>query len=438
MLSYKKFVIVIFLIFGFYQSYGQDIEAIKKEIPSLISDYKYLHQNPELSFLEKNTADYLANKMRSLGYEVTENFGGTGIVAILKNGNGPKILIRTDMDALPIKEETGVAFASKKMQKDIEGIERPVMHACGHDMHMTVWLGTAQYLATHKNEWKGTLMMIGQPAEERGGGSDAMLKAGLYKKFFTPDVALALHVRSNKPAGSISYCPEYAMANVDMAQIKFSGIGGHGAYPHNTIDPIVMSAQFITDLQNIVSREIAPTDPAVITVGTIHGGTKGNIIPADVNLELTIRSYKDEVRNHLIKAIQRKAKAVAESFNVPKDRYPIFELKDTYTPALYNDPELTDKIVSSFKKYFGVEKIKKISPVMGGEDFGRFGKTKERVPVFMYFLGIANPQKYDDAKKNGTKLPSLHSSKVIPDIYPSILTGVSSMVNAVYTVLKTD
>ena len=411
--------------------FSQNKKDIKSYVPELTKTYKFLHEHPELSYFENNTAKLLAKKMRSFGYKVTENFGGTGIVAIMKNGKGPKILIRTDMDALPILEKTGLPYASKVRQKDVDGIERPVMHACGHDMHMTVWLGTARYLAEHKNEWKGTVMMIGQPAEERGGGSDAMLKAGLYEKFFVPDYGIALHISSGAPAGTIAYCPGYAMANVDMAQIKFIGQGGHGAYPHKTIDPIAMSAQFISDLQNIVSREIAPVDPAVITVGSIHGGTKGNIIPTEVDMELTIRSYKDNVRNHLLKAIQRKANAVAESFRVPKEKYPVLKLRDTYTPALYNDPKLVDRIVTGFESYFGKDKIFKTEPTMGGEDFSRYGKTKEKVPVFMYFLGTVNMGKYLAYKKENKTLPSLHNDKVVLDPEPSIETGVSAMSNAV-------
>jgi len=426
-----KLLIITNLILLPFLLVAQNSKDINRYIPELTQTYQYLHKHPELSYFEKHTAKLLADKMRSYGFEVTENFGGTGIVAILKNGKGPKILIRTDMDALPILEKTGLPYASQVRQKDIDNIDRPVMHACGHDMHMTVWLGTAKYLSEHKNEWKGTLMMIGQPAEERGGGSDAMLKAGLYKKFFVPDYAIALHISSALPAGSIGYCPGYAMANVDMAEITFTGKGGHGAYPHKTIDPIAMSAQFISDLQNIVSREIAPVDPAVITVGSIHGGTKGNIIPTEVKMELTIRSYKDQVRKHLLEGIQRKANAIAESFNVPRENYPVLKLRDTYTPALYNDPKLVNRIISGFKKLLGKDKLVQLEPTMGGEDFARYGKTKDKVPVFMYFLGTVNPEKYQTYEKEGKSLPSLHSDKLVLDVEPSIKTGVSAMTNAV-------
>ena len=430
----KKSLVILFLLFlSSIHMQAQNVKDIKKMLPELLKSYQYIHQHPELSYKEFKTSKLLADKMRSYGFKVTEHFGGTGIVAILKNGKGPKILIRTDMDALPILEKTGVPYASKVRQVDVEGVEQPVMHACGHDVHMNVWLGTAKYLATHKNEWHGTLMMIGQPAEERGGGADAMLKAGLYQQFFVPDYAIALHVNSGLEVGKISYCPGYAMANVDMAKMVFTGRGGHGAYPHKTIDPIVMSAQFITDMQSIVSREISPVDPAVITVGSIHGGTKGNIIPSQVTLEFTIRSYTDKVRNHLLEAIQRKANAIAASFNVPKKDYPVLQLKDTYTPALYNDPELVGKVIGGFKKVFGANNIIKTDPVMGGEDFSRYGRTKEKVPVFMYGLGIISHERMEQAQKTGEKLPSLHSDKMIPDPEPSIFNGIKAMTNAVIT-----
>jgi len=426
-----KKLTVLCIAFLHFVSYGQDSNSIKKSIPEITKIYKHLHQNPELSYLENKTSKLLAEKMQLFGFEVTENFGGTGVVAVLKNGEGPKILIRTDMDALPVLEKTNVPYASKVMQVDIEGIERPVMHACGHDIHMSVWLGTAKYLSEHKKEWKGTLLMIGQPAEERGGGSKAMLEDGLYSKYFVPDYGLALHVNSSLPAGKISYCPGYAMANVDMASIKLIGKGGHGAYPHTTIDPIVMASQLVVDLQSIVSREIAPVDAAVVTVGSFHGGTKGNIIPTEVNLELTIRSYKDNVREHLISAIQRKAISVASSFGVEKEKYPIFKLRDTYTPALYNNPALTNSVVAKLKENLGDSNIIKSDPVMGGEDFARYGKTKEKVPIFMFNLGVVNIHEYEKYMKEGKEPPSIHSDLMMPDPEASIETGIKAMVTAV-------
>lgn len=412
-------------------TYSQNEKDIKSYLPELSKSYLHLHQNPELSFMEVKTAKYLAGKIRSYGFDVTENIGGNGLVAILKNGKGNKVLIRTDMDALPILEKTGVSYVSTVTQVDIEGIERPVMHACGHDIHMSVWLGTAKYLAEHKKEWKGTIMMIAQPAEERGGGSIAMLKDGLYSKFFVPDYGLALHVNSALPVGKIGYKSGFSMANVDMAEITIIGQGGHGAYPQEAIDPIVMASQLVLDLQTIVSREIAPTDPAVVTVGLFQGGTKANIIPTKVKLALTIRTYEDRVRNTVLEAIQRKTNAVAASYHVKKENYPIFKLKDTYTPALYNDPDLVDKVINNFKKSIGDDNIIELPPTMGGEDFSRYGKTKEDVPIFMFSLGIVNKEKYDTFKKEGKQLPSLHSDKLIPDYTPSIEMGIKAMVLAV-------
>ncbi len=431
-----KKIIILLIAFSYFTFYGQNEGDIKKSVPEITKIYKHLHQNPELSYLESKTAKLLAEKMRSYGFEVTEQVGGTGVVAVLKNGKGPKVLIRTDMDALPVLEKTNVPYASKIMQVDIEGVERPVMHACGHDIHMSVWLGTAKYLAEHKKEWKGSLLMIAQPAEERGGGAKAMLEDGLYSKFFVPDFGLALHINSSLPAGKIAYCPGYAMANVDMAQIKIIGKGGHGAYPQKTIDPIVMASQLVVELQSIVAREIAPVDPGVVTVGSFHGGTKGNIIPTEVNLELTIRSYKDDVREHLISAIERKTKAVAVSFGVDKKNYPVFKLKDTYTPALYNNPELTENVVSKMKEGLGADNIIKVDPVMGGEDFARYGKTQDNVPIFMFNLGVVNIDRYNTFKKEGKQLPSIHSDLMIPDPEASIETGIKAMVIAVKSLKK--
>ncbi|WP_457615464.1 amidohydrolase [Lutibacter sp.] len=431
-----KKIIILLIAFSYFTFYGQNEGDIKKSVPEITKIYKHLHQNPELSYLESKTAKLLAEKMRSYGFEVTEQVGGTGVVAVLKNGKGPKVLIRTDMDALPVLEKTNVPYASKIMQVDIEGVERPVMHACGHDIHMSVWLGTAKYLAEHKKEWKGSLLMIAQPAEERGGGAKAMLEDGLYSKFFVPDFGLALHINSSLPAGKIAYCPGYAMANVDMAQIKIIGKGGHGAYPQKTIDPIVMASQLVVELQSIVAREIAPVDPGVVTVGSFHGGTKGNIIPTEVNLELTIRSYKDDVREHLISAIERKTKAVAASFGVDKKNYPVFKLKDTYTPALYNNPELTENVVSKMKEGLGADNIIKVDPVMGGEDFARYGKTQDNVPIFMFNLGVVNIDRYNTFKKEGKQLPSIHSDLMIPDPEASIETGIKAMVIAVKSLKK--
>jgi len=429
-------ILVLTSVFFITISTAQNMSDINKDMPSLVKTYKYLHENPELSFKEVKTASFLAKKMKSYGFTVTEHVGGTGVVAILKNGKGPKILVRTDTDALPILEKTGVDYASKVKQIDIEGIERPVMHACGHDMHMSVWLGTAKYLSEHKKEWKGTIMMIAQPAEERGGGAKAMLKDGLYSRFFVPDFALALHVNSGLPTGQISYCSGYSMANVDSAKITLIGKGGHGAYPHKTIDPIVMASQLVLDLQTIVSRETSPIDAAVVTVGSFHGGTKGSIIPTEVNLELTIRTYKEEVRDKVMMAIKRKANAVAQSFSVHKDHYPKVRFKKSYTPALYNNPKLVTTVVAKLKTIFGDKNIIKSDPVMGGEDFARYGKTEDKVPIFMFNLGVVNVDRYAIFKKEKKQLPSIHSDLMIPDPEPSIKTGIIAMITAIKSLKK--
>ena len=410
-------------------------QYFQKDYTYLEDLYKHLHQNPELSFLEEQTAARLAKELRAIGFEVTEKIGGHGIVGILKNGEGPTILVRADMDGLPILEETGVDYASKVKMTDITGDEVSVMHGCGHDMHMTVWTGAARALAKMKDQWKGTILFLGQPAEERGSGARNMLKEGLFEKFPVPDYGIALHVHAAMPAGSIGYCPEFSMANVDMMNIKVFGEGGHGAYPHATIDPVMLSAKIIVDIQTIVSREISPLDPAVVTVGSIHGGAKGNVIPNEVELKLTLRSYTDEVRVGLIDKIKLKCKAAAMAAGLPEDKYPEITLRDEFTPALYNDPKLTSRIAGVFVENFGKEKIHRQAPVMGGEDFGMYGRTDAKIPIFMYRLGTINPERFEAYQVDNKQLPSLHSSKFVPDMELSIKTGVRSMVLAVLELL---
>ena len=296
--------------------------AVQKDYAYLESLYKHCHRNPELSFYEKETAARMAAELRQIGFEVTEGVGGYGVVGVLRNGEGPTVLVRADMDALPIEEATGLPYASEVTTKDEAGMEVGVMHACGHDVHMTVWTGTARQLAERKDEWSGTLLFIGQPAEERAGGAKAMLNDGLYERFPVPDHALALHVSANLEAGTVGYCPEYALANVDMMDITVYGRGGHGAYPHTTIDPVTLASRMVVALQTVVSREISPLEPAVVTVGAIHGGTKGNVIPDQVELQLTLRSYTDEVRQAVIDKIKRICNGVAMSAGLPEDTIP--------------------------------------------------------------------------------------------------------------------
>jgi hippurate hydrolase len=402
---------------------------IETEFIRLLDLYKHLHSHPELSYLEEKTAARMADELRQAGFEVTEKVGGHGVVGILKNGNGPTILVRTDMDALPVIEKTGLPYASKVRTLDKGKNDVGVMHACGHDMHMTCWVGTARLLASMKDRWSGTLIFIGQPAEEVGGGAKAMLADGLFKRFPKPDYALALHCAGDVPHGSISFTEGLALANVDTVDILVKGRGGHGSAPHTTVDPIVLAARIILDLQTIVSRETNPTDPAVVTVGSIHGGSKHNIIPNDVKLQLTVRTTKDEVRKHTLDAIARIAKAAALGANAPE---PVVTIDPgEFTPALLNEPKLTRKTTALFKDVLGVENVRERPPVMGGEDFGRYGKDGG-VPIFLYFLGTVSPERVAEAAKPGGKpLPSLHSDLYHPVPEPSIRTGVLTMSMAV-------
>jgi hippurate hydrolase len=389
--------------------------------------YKHLHAHPELSFLETNTAKKMFAELNSIGFEVHDSIGGNGVVGVFKNGKGPTILLRADMDGLPVMEETGLDYASKVRMTDITGEEVPVMHACGHDIHMTVWVGTARNLVAQKEHWKGTLLFIAQPAEERSGGASAMLSDGLYERFGIPDYALALHANAGMPAGKVGWCPGYALANVDMMQIRIKGKGGHGAYPHTTKDPVTLAARIILDLQTIVSREISPLDPAVVTVGSIHGGTKGNVIPNEVVLELTLRSYTDEVREKILSSIEEKCYAAAQSIDLPKELYPEIILHNEFTPALYNDPKLSKDLAKAMSSVIGENNVTEVPPVMGGEDFGMYGRTAENVPIMLFWLGAVSEELYESAKSTGETLPSLHSSKFAPAYEKTIRTGVEAM-----------
>ncbi len=413
-------------------------KQVNGDINYLEELYLHYHQHPELSFYEIETAKRMAAELRQLGFVVTENFGGTGVVGVLKNGEGPTVMVRADMDALPVKEETGKSYASTVTTLDEEGKTVNVMHACGHDIHMTVWAGTARALVKMKNAWKGTLVFIGQPAEERSGGAKAMLKDGLYDKFPQPDYALALHVNASMPAGTVGYHAGYSLANVDMLDITVYGEGGHGAYPHTTKDPVVLSARIIMALQTIVSREISPLEPAVVTVGAIHGGTKGNVIPDEVKMQLTMRSYTDEVRQAILDKIARICKAEAMAAGLPEEKYPKLDLREEFTPSLYNDPVLTEKMAGVFREVLGPQNVLEAPPVMGGEDFGRYGRTEAKVPICMYWLGAVEPEKIDAAKKGEMNLPSLHSSKFAPDATPAIRAGVKSMTAGVLSLLSTN
>lgn len=407
------------------------IKEINKRIAAESVDlenlYKHLHAHPELSLEEEQTAARLAKELRSLGFDVTAKVGGHGIVGVLKNGDGPTVLVRTDMDALPIVEKTGLPYASKVRTRDKEGREVGAMHACGHDMHMTCWVGTARVLTQMKDHWRGTLVFIGQPAEEIGAGAKAMLQDGLFKRFPKPDFCLGLHCDGRVPFGHVVYTDGLMLANVDSVDITVKGRGGHGSAPHAAIDPIVLSAKIILDLQTIVSREVSPTEPAVVTVGSIHGGTKHNIIPPEVKLQLTVRTLKDSVRKQVLEAIVRITKAAAMSARAPE---PDIKLNlDDYTPAVFNNPELAKRISNRFRDVLGKDKVHDLGPVMGGEDFGRY--SEGGVPIFFYFLGTLEPERFEKAKKGGPPVPSLHSDFYAPVIEPSIRTGVLTMTAAV-------
>jgi amidohydrolase len=390
--------------------------------PELDAFYIDLHQNPELSGQEEKTSAKLAERLRRLGYQVTTGVGGYGVVALMRNGSGPTLMLRTDLDALPVQENTGLPYASKAVVKRPDGNTVPVMHACGHDVHMTSLLGAATLLSQMKNRWSGTLMLIGQPAEETGNGAVAMLKDGLFTKFPKPTFAVSLHDEANLPSGEVAYTPGYALAAVDSVDIVIFGRGGHGAYPHTTIDPIVIAARTIVALQTIVARENNPLDPAVVSVGSIHAGSKHNIIPDEVKLQLTVRSYKEEVRKRLISAIERIARAEAAAANAPKE--PKVTVSESIG-ATYNDPALTKRIASILSKAMGASNVVERAPVMGGEDFGAYAQAG--VPSVQFFIGAVEPERYKKAKAEGTTLPSLHSSGFYPDRERTLRTGVTAL-----------
>jgi amidohydrolase len=393
------------------------------QMTSLAELYRHFHTNPELSLSEKETSTRLAKELEDIGATVTSSVGGYGIVGVLKNGDGPTLLIRTDMDALPVAEQTGLPCASTLRAKDEQGATVGVMHACGHDLHMANFVGVARYLAAHRDKWSGTIVFIGQPAEELGSGAKAMLDDGLLARFPRPDFAIALHDAADMPTGQIGYRAGYCQANVDSVDVIVKGRGGHGAYPDTTIDPIVIAARLVLDLQTIVSRETKPTEPAVITVGSIHGGTKHNVIPDDCKLQLTVRSYSPQVREHLLDAIRRKASAAAASSNAPEPEIKVSQ----GTPALYNDPDLTAKVAATLKRTFGAANVVESEPTMGGEDFSQFGLAG--VPICMFRLGAVNQNRLDKYAADRKPPPSLHSPMFYPDAEEALRVGVPAMVS---------
>ncbi len=408
---------------------GETTAWIDSQLPNLLEIYHWLHQNPEVSFQEEQTAAKIAELWEADGFKVTTNVGGHGIVGLMENGPGPVVMLRTDLDALPVTEQTQLPFASTKRVELPGGGSAGVMHACGHDVHMTNMVGTARYMATHKDQWSGTLMLIGQPAEERGAGARAMLADGLFERFPKPDYAVALHCSADKPTGKIALMAGYALANVDSVDIDVKGRGGHGSAPETTIDPIVQAAELVIALQSIVSREIKPTEPAVVTVGSIHGGTKHNIIGNDCHLQITVRSYSDDVREQILSAIRRKAKAIAQSHNAPEPEVTISE----GTPSLNNDADLTARLRKVFIETIGEQNVDNDEPSMGGEDFSQYGRAG--VPILMYRLGTVRQSRFDRFDALQVPPPSLHSAQYYPDVEPALKIGIQTMTAAAMDLL---
>ena len=402
---------------------------VEENLPGLVELYTELHAAPELSNREEQTAATLAGLWRDAGYEVTTGIGGHGLVGVLKNGDGPTLMLRCDLDALPVTEETGVPYASAVTVEADGGGKTGVMHACGHDIHMTTVTGTGRFLAEHQDLWSGTVMLLGQPAEETGTGAKAMLDDGLFARLPKPDYAVALHVSPTVPTGAVEAAGGYSLANVDSVDVTFTARGGHGAQPHTTVDPIVVAAQFIVSVQAVVAREIEPTAPAVITVGSIHAGTKHNIIPPECKLQLTVRSYSDDVREQLLAGIERRANAAAAAAGADPPTVTTSE----GTPALYNDDELTARLKTVFRGVLGDEAVTDGEPSMGGEDFSRYGR--EGVPILMYRLGTVPARDLERYEAAGVAPPSLHTSTYAPDPEPSLRTGLRTMTAAALELL---
>ncbi len=446
-MKFKNTIIILLLSVACSSAHAQQpaIDTIlDRELASLLSTYKSLHAAPELSHYEEKTSTFFASRLRTLGYTVTERIGkyedpqwtSYGVVAVMKNGAGPTVLLRTDLDALPVDEKTGVPYASTVKTKTEAGQEVSVMHACGHDIHITSMLGTATVLAGLKDQWSGTLVIIGQPAEEVSHGAKAMLRDGLYERFPRPDYVVGLHDNAELEAGKVGMTPGYAYASSTSVDIQIRGLGGHGARPEMTKDPIVIAAQVVLALQTIVSRENSPLDPVVITVGSIHGGSKHNIISDEVNLQLTVRAYKEEVRKKILASIERVAKGIALAAGVPPQLAPVVKVNESQVnQATYNDPELTERLRAVFARTLGSDNVVSLPPAMVAEDFA-YLSLDHKIPATTYWLGAVDPAKVKLSKETGTSLPSLHSPLFAPLPEPTIRTGVKSMSSAVLELMK--
>jgi amidohydrolase len=429
-------ILVTLLFLGSYRARASgpsELAGLDTLYPSLDALYIDLHQSPELSDHEEKTAAKMAARLRAAGFEVTEHVGGYGVVGVLRNGAGPVVLVRTDMDALPIREQTGLAYASTVTTKNNAGETVPVMHACGHDIHMASWVGAATLLARSKDRWHGTLVFVGQPAEEVLHGAEAMINDGLYTRFPKPDFAIGLHDTNALPAGQIGIVSGPAYAASNAVDITFYGKGGHGALPHLTVDPIVMAARTVVALQTIVAREVNPFDPAIITVGTFHAGTKRNIIGNEAKLELTVRSYKPEVQKQLLASIERIAKAEAAAARAPKEPA-VIVLPDEASGVVVNDPALAARLMSSLRRSLGDANVVPAEPTTVSEDFGLFGRVAG-VPSIQLRVGSVEPGEFDKAKAEGKLAPGMHTSAFAPDRERTIRGGVASLTLSVLDLL---
>jgi amidohydrolase len=415
---------------------------IERDLASLLATYKALHMAPELSHREAKTSVFVAGELRKLGFTVTERIGkydnsqwlGYGVVGVLKNGAGPTVLVRTELDALPVEEKTGLPYSSSVKTKNDAGVEVGVMHACGHDIHMTSFLGTAKMLTELKNQWSGTLVMLGQPAEETGDGANAMLRDELYTRIPKPDFAIALHDTPDLETGKVGYTPGFAMASATSIDVKIRGVGGHGSAPEKAKDPIVTAAQVVMALQTIISRENSPLDPAVVTVGSIHGGTRYNIIPDEVNLQLTVRTYKPEVRARILASIERIVKGVALAAGIPADRAPTVKVAEG-TNSTYNDPKLLERLAGAFRQALGADNVIQVPPIMASEDFGYFS-LDQKIPATIFWLGASDAAKVKQSRETSVALPGLHSALFAPVPEPTLRTGIKAMTSAVLELMK--
>jgi len=417
-------------------AFAQDLrQSIRQDMPGLLEIYRDLHAHPELSLQETRSAARMADEARRLGFTVTTGVGGTGVVAVMENGPGPVLMLRADMDALPVEEQTGLPYSSQVRATSLAGVESGVMHACGHDTHMTAWMGTARRLVELRDRWSGTLVMIGQPGEELGLGAKAMLDDGLFTRFPKPSHVIAFHDSAMLLAGTIGYTPGPALANVDSVDIVVRGVGGHGASPHTTRDPIVLASRIVSSLQTLVSRELDPLDSAVVTVGSFHSGTKHNIISDEARLQLTVRSYTPEIRRQLLDGIARISRGEAIAAGIPEDRMPQISIEENYTPATVNTEALTRSTAALFTEHFGAERVREVRPIMAGEDFSQFHLADRNIESLIFWVGGVPQAQWDAAQRDGTVLPSLHSPFWAPEPDATISTAVEAMVVASLGVL---